>query len=349
MSMRTPLAWISCTLILGLLSSPAAADPSSADPSDAALPATGTFGVYQMVLDHAEGEVNSIAEAIAGAALRSGWIPLAISEVAAPGKCSYTAKVVALYEKNWAGRLLDADPVTGAYAIVDRVDVFQDEAGTHVAVVDPRSISRTVLMDDESFAPVAQDHLQALRELITSAVEGRESHHAYGQARSRGTIAKTMGVVAGGRFVDLLRDKAKVKNGDLDAVAEAVADGLKVPGRKWGLHLVYRLDLPDHHLVILGVSGAAMEARSFKIVKAGGDETRKDYACPGLADAAAYPLELVVHRDGDAIKVSMVEAMFRMKMYFEDAGKWAFMNNMKMPGSIDKEIRKQVGNGLKKL
>ena len=32
----------------------------------------------------------------------------------------------------------------------------------------------------------------------------------------------------------------------------------------------------------------------------------------------------------------------RMKMYFEDAGKWAFMKNMGMPGSIASETEAQI-------
>jgi len=32
--------------------------------------------------------------------------------------------------------------------------------------------------------------------------------------------------------------------------------------------------------------------------------------------------------------------MYRMKMYFEDAGMWAFMKNMSMPGEIEDEIVK---------
>jgi len=41
-----------------------------------------------------------------------------------------------------------------------------------------------------------------------------------------------------------------------------------------------------------------------------------------------------------------VDAMFRMKMYFEDAGKWAFMKNMGMPGSLADEIRVKVRESL---
>jgi hypothetical protein len=38
--------------------------------------------------------------------------------------------------------------------------------------------------------------------------------------------------------------------------------------------------------------------------------------------------------------------MYRMKMFFEDAGKWAFMKNMGMPGSIHDEIAAQIKSDL---
>jgi hypothetical protein len=41
-----------------------------------------------------------------------------------------------------------------------------------------------------------------------------------------------------------------------------------------------------------------------------------------------------------------MDEMYRMKMYFEDAGMWAFMKNMKMPGRIEKEIVDVVSSGL---
>ena len=42
----------------------------------------------------------------------------------------------------------------------------------------------------------------------------------------------------------------------------------------------------------------------------------------------------------------MLNVMYRMKMYFEDAGKWAFMKNMGMPGSLHDEVKKQIQAGL---
>lgn len=60
------------------------------------------------------------------------------------------------------------------------------------------------------------------------------------------------------------------------------------------------------------------------------------------AYAAAYPLELLVRNDQGTVRIQLVGAMFRMKMFFEDAGKWAFMKNIGMPGSMADEVRESL-------
>lgn len=41
-----------------------------------------------------------------------------------------------------------------------------------------------------------------------------------------------------------------------------------------------------------------------------------------------------------------LDEMYRMKVYFEDMGKWAFRKKMRMPGQIEDEI---VEAGVSKL
>ena len=55
---------------------------------------------------------------------------------------------------------------------------------------------------------------------------------------------------------------------------------------------------------------------------------------------------MLLTRDGDVVTVLMVDSMFRMKMYFEDAGKMKFAANMRMPGSIEHEVRDKVEETL---
>ncbi len=305
------------------------------------------YGVYQYVVKNASGTLDEITSAIeTGVVDADGWQLLATVDAGVPEKCEYHARVFILYNAAHAAQILELNPRTGPFAVVERVNLFEDERGTHVSVVNPYSIVRTVLMDDPAYEKLAGERLEALRAVITTSVEGTVTDEQYGQLRNEGFIGKTMGVVAGGKFGDLIDEKASVQGGDLAAVAAGVQAGLGETGKKWGIHLVFEVELPGSDAVLLGVTGTPMDSKSFDIVKAGTDEDRSDFGCPGISHAAAYPLELLVVKDGDTVKVQWVEAMFRMKMYFEDAGKWAFMNNMKMPGSIDKEMKKQVKKGL---
>jgi hypothetical protein len=110
----------------------------------------------------------------------------------------------------------------------------------------------------------------------------------------------------------------------------------------WGTQAVYVIDFPEQNASLVGVSGSRIESKSFEIVASGGDDAREDLACPGIDHAAAYPIEVLISRDGDNIRISLVDEMYRMKMFFEDAGKMAFAKNMAMPGSIEDEIRDKI-------
>ncbi|RMH77813.1 MAG: hypothetical protein D6681_20605, partial [Calditrichaeota bacterium] len=210
----------------------------------------------------------------------------------------------------------------------------------------PHSINRTILMDDFAYEELSEQHLQALRTMITGAVQGTVSEKAYGQKRKKGYIGKTMGIMAGGPFDKKVEDIAVIAEKDWQEVAEMVKNGLQQTGAKWGMHLVYEVKLPEYQTVVFGTTGTPMDSKSFSIVKAGSDKSRKKLKCPGLAHAAAYPIEVVVAQDEEGTKVRLVNVMYRMKMYFQDAGNWAFMKNMGMPGSIADEIKNQIETGL---
>ena len=87
------------------------------------------------------------------------------------------------------------------------------------------------------------------------------------------------------------------------------------------------------------------EGRSFRI--AGEKRASDSYKFPGIDHNTAFPIEVIVYKDDNRIKVVTLDGMYRMKVYFEDAGKWAFMKNMGMPGQIEKEIIEMVKINLK--
>ena len=70
---------------------------------------------------------------------------------------------------------------------------------------------------------------------------------------------------------------------------------------------MYLLDLSDQGVVLIGMTSSAMEAKAFDIVKEGADETREDFSCPGIAYAAAFPLELVLVEEDGEVKVLIID------------------------------------------
>ncbi len=304
------------------------------------------YGVYQYVVQSAQGSFEEISTALENAAAAANWRVLAKVDAGAPKDCAYKARVFVLHDAAYAQAIMTANRKTGPFAVVDRINLFQDENGTHVAVVNPHSINRTILMDDEKYEAMTATHLQALRQMIAGAVQGTASEKEYGQFREKGYIGKTMGVMAGGSFDSKLVDLAKIAGGNWKEVATKVRQGLSQSGNTWGMHVVYELELPEFETVVFGTTGTPMDSKSFSIVGAGADEAREKLKCPGLAHAAAYPIEVVVAKEDGAVKARLVEVMFRMKMYFEDAGKWAFMKNVRMPGSIQDELSEQITKGL---
>ncbi len=307
------------------------------------------YGVYQYIVEEASGTLEDLSQAIENSARENGWQVLARIDAGVPEGCPYRARVLVLYHPDYARQVMEANRITGPFAVVDRINIFEDERGTHVSVVNPHSINRTILMDDQAYEEMTAAHLNALRSMVTSVVQGRVSSREYGQFRKKGYIGKTMGVMAGGKFADKLIVVKRVASDDWQSVAASVKQGLEQKSKKWGMHLVYEVALPEYQTVIFGTTGTPMDSKSFAIVRAGGDKSRKDFKCPGLAHAAAYPIEVVVSGEEDGVAIRLVEEMFRMKMYFEDAGKWAFMKNMRMPGSIQKELEQQIERGLTRL
>ncbi len=304
------------------------------------------YGVYERVIEKAKGSISDVAGAIEKAASNEGFQVLAKFDVSSPEGCSYKAKVIVLNSPDYARQILSINKKTGPFAVPIRINIFEDESGLNVSVINPHSINRTILLDDKKYEALSDSILQDVRKIITSAVQGKVVNKQYGQLRSKGYIGRTMGVMAGGPFDSKVVTIHTVQ-GDLKNISDTVKDALsKGPGAKWGTRFVYSLDLSDKGVVILGVTGTPMDSKSFDIVKAGGDSSRKKYECPGIAHAASFPVEVVVAKDGDDIKISLINEMYRMKVYFEDAGMWAFAKNMIIPGSIQKEITEMVKAGF---
>ncbi|HEY0996732.1 MAG TPA: hypothetical protein VGD77_12130 [Gemmatimonadaceae bacterium] len=308
----------------------------------ALAPAQGSQRTFVVLADSIPMPVPAAASAVAAALTRQGFTVLADHAVGADrGRCRYAARVLVAVLPARTTALL-ARGAQAAFAVPVRVGIFEDERGVHASMVNPRSLDRTIAA--ESGLEASGDRLVAdVGSVVVGATHGKRASHSYGQSRDRGLIGKTMGVMAGGPFTRQVETIATYPTTDLKRVADDIWRKLQQPARgTWLLRGVYRLDLDAQGMVILGVSGAPMEAKAFEIVGAGDDDARAGFACPGLAHAPAFPIELVIRRDGGQLRVEAIGAMFRMKMYFEDAGRMKFARNMGMPGSIAEELRAAV-------
>lgn len=315
---------------------------SPASPASAA----SSQATYVNLADSLQGPLPVAAEALKSAYAAAGLQVAAVHDVAVDGKaCSYHARVLVLSDSRWTQQLAAHGP-RALFAAPIRLVLYEDEAGLHLAAVNPVSSGRTIA-SETGIDAAGEALLRELGRIARGALPGAYGNRPYGQWRDRGLIGRTMGIMAGGPFaekVEVLHQTPGSKPEDVLSVAQRLEHGLQAAGGKgrWQLRPIYRLDLPTANAVLIGVSGAAMEARSFAIVGAGGESRRSKYACPGLAHAAAYPIELLVFAEQGVVKVAAVDGMYRMKMFFEDAGKMKFAANMGMPGSIEDEIRSMV-------
>ena len=307
-----------------------------------------TYGVFMKVADPVEGSVAEVSARVEEAVVKAGWNLLAAYDVGVDAEqCSYEARVVVVDWPEFT-RVVMSQGNHGAYAAPLRISVFEDELGVHVAAVNPLSMNRTIVAEEgmeEEWTRLARTFRATIRREAGLSPAGGE----YGQFREKGRIGRTMGVMAGGPFVEKFKliQTVEAGEGGAQAVAQSVFDALSgmEPGGDWGMRPAYVMSAGPG-VAVLGLTGDRMEAKSFSIVGKGSDKNRGDFACPGLDHAAAYPIEVVFTEEGGSVNIHMVDAMFRMKMFFEDAGKMSFARNMGMPGSIADEMKSLIESAL---
>lgn len=99
---------------------------------------------------------------------------------------------------------------------------------------------------------------------------------------------------------------------------------------------VTRLEAPGK-AVLLGITRPRTEALAAQIV--GGKRKSDEDRSPGLDHLCAFPIEVLIYSDGENLQVRTARQMFRMDLFFWDAGKGAFMSYAKMPAMLDRSIQ----------
>lgn len=295
-------------------------------------------GVYVKVIEKATGSFDDVSSKLENSLKASGWEILASYKSGVPEGCKFRARVFVIHSPSYSKAIL-SNGVNAAFAIPLRIGVYEDETGINIAVVNPASINRTIIHDTK-VENLSLATLNQLEDIIVRGVQGNVVKKHIGEIRSKGRV----GGMGGGDFLDKIVVAYEVQDQKGPTFKNTVDNVKKgILSNKTGYSLIYTLDLSDQKVVIFGITRATMESRAFKI--AGEKRASNSYRFPGIDHAAAFPIEVIVYKDGGWMRAVILDEMYRMKLYFEDAGKWAFMKNMRMPGEIEEEIVNMVKAG----
>jgi uncharacterized protein (DUF302 family) len=299
------------------------------------------YGTFVKVIENATGSFDDISKDVQSGLEKAGWEVLGTYDSGVPQGCTFRSRVIVFSSKDYAASIL-SNGVKSAFALPLRAGVYEDETGIHVAVVNPASVNRTIIDEtklDDFSATAAKNIVDA----ISSAAPGTAVNRQIGELRTKGRISG----MGGGDFTDKIEEIYIAKD-DTDPTMKQLVEGVRkgILGNTKGWKLTYLYNLSDHNVIIFGVTNTMMERRAFTI--AGEKRSSGSYKFPGLDHGASFPIEVIVYKDNGKWKVVTLDGMYRMKMYFEDAGMWAFMKNMSMPGEIENEITQMSVSELTK-
>jgi len=100
-----------------------------------------------------------------------------------------------------------------------------------------------------------------------------------------------------------------------------------------------RMEAPGR-AILLGLTRPRTEALAAQIVGLSRDS--KADRSPGLDHLCAFPVEVLICVNGDRVEMRTAREMYRMDLFFWDAGKAAFMKYAQMPAMLDRSLKKAL-------
>jgi uncharacterized protein (DUF302 family) len=297
------------------------------------------YGVYVKVIEKARGSFDDVSGSVESGLKSAGWEVLGTYDTGVPENCHFRSRVVIFSSDSYAASIM-ANGVKAAFALPLRAAIYEDETGINVDFVNPASINRTIV-DETKLHDLSVSTSNAIAEVISKSVPGDVVIEQIGQIRNKGRV----GGMGGGKFIDKIEEIFVASDASKETfkkVSSSVSNGILQNNKEW--KLIYTYDLSEQGAIIFGIAKSKTEGKAFTI--AGEKRSSKSYRFPGLDHGAAFPIEVIVYRDGGFAKAVTLDEMYRMKLYFEDAGMWAFMKNMGMPGQIEREIVEIAGSEL---
>ena len=165
----------------------------AAGPTDAAEDTE--YGVYVGLVRGLDMPVAEAAAVTQAALEEAGWEILAVHAVGAPEACGYEGRVIVAHSAGYAAAVSPYGS-HAAFAVPQRVAVFEDEAGVHVAAVDLRGMNRT-MVDEQVPGSAWELWFDRLASAVTAGFPDHAESWAYGQMRNEGRKSRTFGIMAG--------------------------------------------------------------------------------------------------------------------------------------------------------
>ena len=331
-------------------------------------------GIYFKVIADAGKDLSAVTSQLRQVLNSSDYVLLADRSVKTPDylvkdnktTCGFKAHLFVLQDVSYTNYLTGFGDkyLVGAFL---KVAVYQTPAGVQVNICDPETINRIVFNDlDDTKYEQAVKGTKPFRDALIKTVQkidlGDKVQIPMEPIRSDEDLreaSKDMFMMVGpmtlfddeDQFPVIYRSKAADATSGIqetDAFLEQNLSAFKADkddrAYQWSpkdedlqWQIEARIFNADSTALLLGISRPRTEALSFKI--AGKPRVNKTNSCPGIDHATAYPVEvLLTYEDGEVV-VRTAREMFRMDMYFWDAGKMAFMEYMNMPKMLDQSIK----------
>lgn len=287
--------------------------------------------------------------------------------------CGFKAKLIVFSSDKFANMITQTD---NKYLIAGflRVGIYEDQNGVNVNIVDPETIVRIVfndLYENEKIneynkivanAKSFKDELVSILHMVSRGTQVNLPMEPIRDDEDLAESSKDMFMMVG--QMTLFNDEDQFPNiysapKDSGTTAVSLSEkftknlDLYKPSEddleyrwtqnpefdlKW--NVVSKLASRDGKAILLGITRRRTEGVSFHI--AGSSREDDLNKCPGIDHAAAYPIEILFIEDEQNVNVFMHREMFRMDMYFWDAGMAAFMDHMSMPGILDESIKQSL-------
>lgn len=338
-------------------------------------------GIYLKVATGIGDPIEKVAESYTNLLKSNGFILDANYEVSTPDivredeneKCGMRAWLIVFTSPNFT-RMLTENGNKYLIGSFLRLGIYETPNGIDVNIVDPETISRIIFNDiwendeEEKYFQIVDQAINFKKEFVTalhSIYSDKKTEEAMPPIRDDEDLmesSKDMFMMVGSltffndedQFPVIYKKETEKGENLIPSMKKEIIANLKKfkPTQE---DVEYRFTKspeilnwkiiseeysPDSLALLIGITRDRTEGLSLHI--AGSSREEDNNKCPGIDHVTAYPIEvLLLQKDGEFI-IQTAREMFRMDMYFWDAGMGTFMNHMSMPGILDESLRKAM-------